>query len=180
MNLFKRALLFIMRKRNKTIILLLLLVVIATLAISCLSIGRASILATAKLRESIGGYFKIEPNYESGTIGRVDDALIEKVVSAGGIKASNGVNIRYLMTDDLALAPGRFAGGGDQKAQVARFISSTDSSLHEYFSLRSFTLTEGRHIAPSDNLTAVISSTLAADNGLAIGDVFDASYYFEV
>jgi ABC-type antimicrobial peptide transport system permease subunit len=80
------------------------------------------------------------------------------------------------MTDGLNLTPGRFTTQGDQKAHMARFLANTDSSLHEYFYLRSFTLTEGRHITPDDRFAAVVSNVLALTNSLSVGDTFSASY----
>ncbi len=176
MSLYKRAILFLTRKKNKTIVLLLILTIISTLVLTCLSVGRAADIAAADLRKSLGGYFKIESDYDSGQVGFADDNLVQDVIQNGGIKAYNGMTIQYMMTDGLQLTPGRFTSQGDPKASMARFLSNTDSSLHEYFYLRSFSLTEGRHINPDDQFTAVISSVLASDNNLTVGDSFTVSY----
>jgi putative ABC transport system permease protein len=176
MNLCKRAVLFLLRKKSRAVILLLILTVIGALVLTCLSIGRAADIAAASLRESLGGYFKITPDYDSGKVGYVNDALVQKVLQQGGIKAFNGMDIQYLMTEGLQLTPGRFTSQGDPKAHMARFLANTDSSLHEYFYLRSFSLSEGRPIGPDDRFAALISDTLARDNKLSVGSVFKASY----
>ena len=176
MSLYKRAFLFLIRKKSKTIVLLLILTIISTLVLTCLSIGRAANIAAADLRESLGGYFKIEPDYDGGAVSFPNDKLVRDVLRGDGIKAYNGMSIQYLMTNGLQLTPGRFTSQGDPKAHMARFLANTDSSLHEYFYLRSFKLTDGRDITPDDCFTAVISSVLAAHNNLSVGDTFTASY----
>ncbi len=176
MSLYKRAFLFLIRKKSKTVILLLILTIISTLVLTCLAIGRAADIAAANLRESLGGYFKVESDYSGGAVGYADDKLVRDVIRNGGINAYNGTTIQYLMTDGLQLTPGRFTFRGDTKAHMARFLANTDSSLHEYFYLRSFSLTEGRHIGPDDQFTAVISDVLASNNNLSVGDTFTASY----
>jgi ABC-type antimicrobial peptide transport system permease subunit len=168
--------LFLIRKKSRTVTMLLILTIIASLVLTCLAIGRAADIAAAGLRASLGGYFKIMPDYEGGSVGFTDDKLVRDVIRGGGIRAFNGMDIQYLMTDGLQLTPGRFASLGDPKARMARFLANTDSSLHEYFYLRSFRLAEGRQITPDDRFAAVISDVLAADNGLSVGDTFTASY----
>lgn len=170
MKTWKRALLFLLRKKSKSIILLVVLTVIATLVLTCLSIGSASSLAAQNLRETMGGYFKIETNLERETPQPVSDELIQTVMDSGGIKAYNGLTISYMLTDDLELEPGRFTLEGDYKAHLARVLANTDTSLNEYFVLRSLSLKEGRHIAPQDSNKALISDALAQRNGLSIGD----------
>ncbi|SHH82348.1 MacB-like core domain-containing protein [Sporobacter termitidis DSM 10068] len=179
MKLYKRAVLFLLRKRGKAIILLFILTVIASLVLTSLSIARASDLAAEKLRESLGGYFKIEPNRDGGQVGYINDALVQKVMQQGGIKVFNGMDIQYLMTNGLQLTPGRFTSQGDPKAHLARFLANTDSSFHEYFYLKSFSLSEGRQIGPDDHFAAVISDTLARDNQLSVGGTFAASFNTE-
>lgn len=172
MKVWKRASLYLMRKKGKSVILLAILTVIATLALLCMSIGNAADSAMKILRETMGGYFKIGTDYSQGYAGQVDEAMVQKVMDAGGMKAYNGMDITYLMTEDLELQPGRFTGEGDRKAKLARFLGNTDTSLNEYFVLRYYTLKEGRHIGPEDEGKAVISRALAERNQLSLGDTF--------
>lgn len=81
---------------------------------------------------------------------QVDQTLIDKVMQAGGIGSYNAMCTYYLPLPELTLTPGRFTMEGDSKAQQARFLGNTDSSLHESFVLDILTLEEGRHIKPSD------------------------------
>lgn len=176
MSVWRRVSLYLTRNKKKTIILLAILTVITTLVLTCISVGNAAASSIQELREQMGGYFKIETDFTEGKDGRIDDVLVQKVLDAGGIKAWNGMDIQYFMTENLMLEPGRFTGEGDVKANLARFLGNTDSSLNEYFILKYYSLAEGRHIAPDDNGKAVISDVLAERNHLSVGDTFSVRY----
>lgn len=62
MGLGKRALLYLTRKRGKTLILFLLLLVIATMALSGLAIKQAAQTAQLNVREALGGSFALKQN----------------------------------------------------------------------------------------------------------------------
>lgn len=174
MSNWERAMLYLIRKKNKSIILLAILTVIATLVLTCISIGNATETASRNLRESIGGYFKIVSNTDQGYTKPVDDNLVQAVMESEGVKSYNGLDTNYMLTEALSLTPGRFTMSNDPKAKLARFIGNTNSGLNEYFILHSFTLTEGRHITPDDIGKALISSELALHNDLTLGDTFTA------
>ncbi|MGI6069473.1 MAG: ABC transporter permease [Blautia sp.] len=178
-NPWERAKLYLLRKKNKSIILLAILTVIASLVLTCIAIDNAAETAAQKLRETIGGYFKIATDTERGYTQPVDDNLVQAVMDLEGIKSYNGLDIIYLLTDSLSLTPGHFTVDNDPKAKLARFIGNTDSSLNEYFVLRSFSLTEGRHIKPDDIGKGLISKELSQNNNLSIGDTFTAALYTE-
>lgn len=172
---WKRARLYLFRKKNKSIILLAILTVIASLVLVCISIGNATDTASRNLRETIGGYFKIVTNTEKGYSKPVDDALIQSVMESEKIKSYNGLDTIYMLTNTLSLTPGRFTAAGDSKAKLTRFIGNTDSSLNEYFVLRSFSLIEGRHLKQDDIGKCLISKEIALNNHLSIGDSFSVT-----
>ena len=176
MNIWKRAGLFITRKKSKTLILLLILTIISFLVMVCIMIGSAGRKAATELRETMGGYFKIQTNRDQGYSQSVTDELVRDVMGAGGIKAYNGVDMLNMLTPELQLEPGRFTREGDEKAKQARFIGNTNSELNEYFVLRSFSLLEGRHIKPDDSGKIMISEMLANRNHLAPGDQISVRY----
>jgi len=169
-GLFKRAVLFITRKKSKSIVLLAILFVLVALVLTGFSIGRATDNAAANLRKTLGGYFKLETNWESAEPGFVTDALVDEIMQNHAIRSYNKMNTFYCMTYDTTLIPGRFTSENDRKAQLSRFLSNTDSSLHEYFYTRTFSIADGKHIAPEDVNTALISRELADMNGLGVGD----------
>ena len=144
----KRALLYIRRKPGKTILLLLLFFVISLLILTGMVIYNAAEGAAARVRESIGGYFKITSRYTTDGVPQfVDGALVDAVLGREGIKGHNSMDTLYLATSSR-LKPARFTAENDSKASLARFLGNTDSSLHEYFILDILSLEEGRHIAP--------------------------------
>lgn len=172
MSIWKRASLYLTRRKGKSLILLAILTVIATLVLLCLAVGNAANTSVDNLRKTMGGYFKISSNTEKGYLNNVSDKLVSDVMAAGGIREFNGMDITYLLTDDLDLEPGRFTAQGDKKAKLARFLGNRDSSRNEYFVLRYFSLLEGRHIGPEDRGKALISKELAERNNLSVGDTF--------
>ena len=110
MSTFKRAYLFLIRKKGKTVVLLLILTIIATLALTCLSIGQASGIAADRLRESMGGYFKIEANVEEGHAQPPGYELVQNVVDAGGIKAYKWHGCPLFYRQRPAIEAGTFRG----------------------------------------------------------------------
>lgn len=170
MGVWKRASLYLTRKRGKSLILLAILTVIATLVLLCISVGNAADASMEQLRETMGGYFKITSNIERGHVNNVNDELVQRIMDAGGIKAYNGMNINYMFAEDIELEPGRFTAEGDEKAKLARFLGNTDSDLNEYFYLGYYSIKEGRHITPEDTGKVLISEALADRNGLSVGD----------
>ena len=175
MSVYRRAFLYVTRKKGKTGLLLLILTILMTLILMGTAINRTTAQASARLREELGGYFKIMPDYRKMSINqRVDQALVDRVMEINGIKAYNALDVHYLTVGELSLKPGRFTMEGDSKAQMARFLGNTSSELHEYFYLKLFSLAEGRHIEPGDRGKALLSKTIAEQNGLKVGDVFSA------
>ena len=59
MNLAKRACLYLVRKKGKTVTLLAFLLVMATLMLTCLSIQSATETANANIKKALMGYFTI-------------------------------------------------------------------------------------------------------------------------
>lgn len=143
--------------------ILMILVLMGTM------INQASERTVAQLRERIGGYFKVTSEYQFP----VTEAMIEGIMEIDGIKFCNAMDRGYLGVPELLLTKGRFAAEGDSKAKITQFISNTNSSQNEYFILRMFELTEGRHVKESDKGKALISQNLAQTNHLNIGDVFE-------
>ncbi len=59
MSIFKRAFLYVTRKRGKTVLLFAILLIMATFVLTGLSIWKASEAAQLDLRQSLGGKFDI-------------------------------------------------------------------------------------------------------------------------
>ncbi|MDO4274288.1 MAG: ABC transporter permease [Eubacteriales bacterium] len=173
MKAHHRAFLYITRKTGKSVLLLLTLFVMMVLLISGMSVRFASKSAAAQVRERIGGYFKISSDdSKANTENMVNQVLVNRISALNGIKESNVMDACYMDISGLGLKPGKFSGIGDDKAHLTRILGNKNTSLHEYFSLGIFELTEGRHVEASDVGKALISEELAQLNNLGLGDHF--------
>lgn len=179
MNCRKRSVLYLLRKRNRSVILWLILFIITTLMLTCITIGQGADGAMQRLFQAMGGYFKIETDDKPGLNKYVDDEFINHIMDSYEIREFNGMDTVYFMTRDMDLLPGRFTQEQDEKAKLARIMGNTDTGLNEYFIRQSLLLSEGRHITAEDSYKALISQELAEENGLSVGDTVSLSYYDE-
>lgn len=170
MNVWKRALLYIKREKNKTIILLVLFLVMSSLVLTGLFIRRISSAEVKRLREKIGADFKVEGS-SSHSVG---DDVINAVMSDEGVLDYNGMNVSYIAVENLMLEPGHFAGSGEIWEKVPQFISNSKSERNPYFYNHEFDLVAGRHINPDDKGKIIISESLATYNGFELGDTITA------
>lgn len=171
MKAHHRAVLYVTRKTGKSMLLLFTLSVISILLLFGLSIRFASQQAAESLRESIGGYFRVSTDYTKADVkNQVDQNLIDHIMASGEIKDFNAMDVCYMDALEFTLIPGKFSGEGDKKANMTKILGNMDTSLHEYFSLEIFELTEGRHVEETDTGKALISEELAEWNHLKLGD----------
>lgn len=196
MNVFKRAILYITRKRGKTLIMFLVLFILSTFAITGISIRGAISEAALSLRQSIGGSIKLELDenqsanwtYQQGVGGIMVDYIgtpitdndIQKIVGIKGIKDYNAVGDGDIFAKDFSFIIG-IMGFED-----SRLPSVTNSEYFNYFKRGAFRLTRGRHINADDDHAVLISTALAEMNGLKLGDritvqcCFDTGEYPDV
>ncbi len=179
MEFAKRGILYLKRKRSRTIILLLILTVIASLLLVSAAIWNSANIAMQNLRGTMGGYFKIETNTAQGYRDYVTDELVSRIMENDEIKAFDGTDILYAFAEDIQLEPGRFTLEGDEKAHLARVIGTTDSKYNEYFALKSLVLKDGRGINADDSNKALISENIAEANDLSVGDTITIRFYIE-
>ncbi len=77
MKAWRRAFLYVTRKTGKMVLLLVLFLTIMTLVLVDTAISQASEETAARLREEIGGYFKVATDYQKMDILQtVDQSLI--------------------------------------------------------------------------------------------------------
>lgn len=179
MNLLKRGRIYLLRKRGKTVTLLIILTIVTALMLVCGIIWNGTNRAMENLRNTMGGYFKVDANAEKGYFNYVTDDLTAEIMKNEELKAYNGTDIIYALAGDLELEPGRFTAAGDEKAKLARVIGTTASEYDEYFSLGSLKLSEGSALMPGENGRALISESLAGRNQLKAGDTISLAMYEE-
>lgn len=125
MNLFKRAMIYITRKKTRSILLFLILLVTATFLLIGLAIRGSADAAARQMRETLGSSFQLnqlidnnDPSLWTTVTGvdgypariykypiRFDDEMVSQVMSAGDIKDYNAMNSTDLYTN-LKLKPG--------------------------------------------------------------------------
>ncbi|MGL6200413.1 MAG: ABC transporter permease [Lachnospiraceae bacterium] len=192
MNTPKRSLLYVIRKRSRTLLLFVILLVVSTLVLSGLSIMDAAGDSSAELRESTGASFTVQGKMDETAKSQVgnntyeykqsylSDDMIQKIAAVDGIKDFNSETYSvlalknqsgdYLETivytnwyDDPTLKYGALVKG------------ITDSSYSSLFSLNNFQLVEGRHITKDDKYTILMSKELAEKLNYKVGDKINLS-----
>ena len=102
MNLCKRACLYSIRKKGKTLTLLAFLLVMATLMLTCLSIQSATETANANIKKALLGYFTInaktlENGIPEDTVSQIldvdEDEIRNKRISLGVEDTWEGVHV---------------------------------------------------------------------------------------
>lgn len=172
MNALQRARLYVFREKKKSIRLGLILLLLAVFLLLCIWIYQSNQAAAAELRQTISATFRIDDNDGSA----VDDALIRQVLDNGNIRAYNGENVQHLYSKSVIPVPGYFAGSGEEAEYMMRYYANHSSELEQSFQNGSLTLAEGRHILPEDTNCALISTDLAQQNGLRVGDTLQAGF----
>lgn len=187
MGFMKRAGLYCLRQRFKTIILFLILTIIATFILTGIAIRDASIGATADVQTAIGGKIILEIDME-GHMGdgqenewgtaytyngdlitqEIVDAIegVEGVVDYNSEEAAGyygaGVNFKYL--------PAAFDISYTPYGETSTYTITLSSEKCGAFQSGKYKLIDGRHITPNDKYACLISKELADYNQLSVGD----------
>lgn len=173
MKNWKRAALFIQRKKKKTIFLFLIMW-LCLFAILIMGIIRENVSDNIKkLREDLSGYFTIIPSYNSTDSAELfSDEFCMKIINENNnILTYNGIDVFYLFLPDVKLTQGRFSDLGEtEKAKMTAFISNTNTAYNEKFYLGELELVEGEHLTLNDKNGVLISDVLADTNNLHLGD----------
>ena len=199
MNTLKRAFLYTMRKKTKTLILFLVLVTISTFILTGLSIYKAADGSALSLRQSVSGSIRLELDennrknwqYQQVAGGMLVDYVgvpitdedIHKIMSIDGIKVYNGLGDGSVFAKDFSFISGFSFGAG---SDYSRLPSVTDSEYFNFFTRKAFQLVEGRHIKEGDDHVVLISTAIAEKNALKLGDTitvqccYDSGIYPDV
>ncbi len=199
MNTLKRAFLYTMRKKTKTLILFLVLVTISTFILTGLSIYKAADGSALSLRQSVSGSIRLELDennrknwqYQQVAGGMLVDYVgvpitdedIHKIMSIDGIKVYNGLGDGSVFAKDFSFISGFSFGAG---SDYSRLPSVTDSEYFNFFTRKAFQLVEGRHIKEGDDHVVLNSTAIAEKNTLKLGDTitvqccYDSGIYPDV
>ena len=183
MSIWKRAFLYVIRKKVKTILLFFALLAMSTFVLTGLSIYKAADDSALSLRRSVGGSIRLELDESNGAnwqyqqaaggmmveyVGTpITDKDIQKIMSLDGVKAYNGIGDGSVYAKDFDFISGFSFGAG---SDYSRLPSVTNSEYFNFFTRKMFQLIEGRHIKEDDDHAVLISSAVAEKNNLKIGD----------
>ncbi len=187
MSFIKRAGLYCLRQRFKTIVLFLTLTLISTFMLTGIAVRDASKNASANVQTAVGGKIMLELDTEGhmgggqqngwGTVyGYNGDLITKDIVKAiskvDGVVSYNtedsaayygaGVNFSYL--------PAAFGLSYTPYGESSAYTATLSSENCSDFESGKYNLVDGRHITPEDKHVCLISKELADYNKLSVGD----------
>lgn len=174
MKAYKRALLYIGRKKGRSVMLFGIVWVCVLSMLVAGTVRNQTDVVVGQLKEKLSGYFTIMPNRDvENAQESLTDEFCREVMKEENLSTYNGNDVYYMNVPKLVLTAGMFtAQGNENEAQVARFVSCTNSFYSEQFYMGELEVTEGEHIQPEDEGEALVSETLAKENHLKVGDTF--------
>lgn len=173
MNLWKRACLYLVRKKGKTVTLLAFLLVIATLMLTCFSIQSATETANANIKKALLGYFTINAKQlDTG----ITEEVLKQILSIDGLSGKYTLRsysyADYYDTDNKALeintADAAQVPEGYENA--GKIVANSNSEDDSYFIEAGFELTEGSAITSENKNVVLLHEKFAEQNGLSVGD----------
>lgn len=171
MNIYKRALLYVIRKKGKSLTLFLLLLLITVSVMMGISIRDGTAKAAENLRATIGASFTMSGNinnldFHDGEAGYTTEKIpislkaVEQMIDIEGIKTYNAEQHTSVTAEGIYYLSGMSNGN---------LSANTETACQTDFMNGILELAEGRHITEDDRGVALISDKLAAENNLQVG-----------
>lgn len=171
MNVYKRALLYVIRKKGKSLTLFLLLLLITVSVMVGISIRDGTAKAAENLRATIGASFTMSGNinnldFHDGEAGYTTEKIpislntVEQIRNIEGIKTYNAEQHTSVTAEGIYYLSGMSSGS---------LSANTETAYQTDFINGILELAEGRHITEDDRDAALISDKLAAENHLQVG-----------
>ncbi|MDO4273225.1 MAG: FtsX-like permease family protein [Eubacteriales bacterium] len=178
MDIFKRAVLFNIRKKEKSLTLFLLFALITLFTTVGFSVLNAAQSAAARLRETIGASFTLQgkpEEFDFSTDGKhystqlvpISQQMIDGITNNKEIKGYNARQSAPVYADGLYFTSGTSYG---------TISANTATEWNRNFTNGTLTLERGKHITGEGHGTALISRELAKENNLDVGDCISISY----
>ena len=96
MSLWKRAVLYIVRKRARNITLMVIMLTLTTISLLGMTIKQAVSTSAEQLRKNLGGYFRLERLADAARNTQITDKLINDIMTDKSITGHNEINAYYL------------------------------------------------------------------------------------
>lgn len=179
MNVFKRSVLYITRKKMKSIIMLFILFGIATAVLSGISIKKAANIARQDSNKDMANTFELQTNLGSNLSGTIPESLINKLSKVDGVKnydaAIQGAGLDLENVNYIKPEKNSVQYNDDYKYEKLFSVEAHKSSEYDTkFISKSLKLVDGRHIVPTDKGKVLIHKALAEANNLKVGDTIKA------
>ncbi len=199
MLIWKRAALYLIRKKGRTTFLFLYMVAMAVFLLTAFSLKNAAEKELSRLLETFGTGFVIKINTENpanvtvieenGTIDsryigtKITDEMIQKILELDGVTNYTLPREFNSVWTDLKLRPGAWAQFEPVEdtifteenlkllRQTILAYSCTDGELSKNFRTGALEISEGRNLKREDRFRVLVSEELAERNGLSMGDV---------
>ena len=175
MNVFKRSMLYITRKKIKSIIMLFILFGISTAVLSGISLKKAANVAKESVVKDIDNRFEMKADFTKNLDDSVPQSLVEKIAKVDGIKGYDGIieavalDFKELTKVDSEKDVVKYSD--DYKYEDLFYMEAhTSTEFDSKFVSKSFKLVEGRHIVETDKNKVLIHKALAEKNNLKVGD----------
>ena len=182
MDYKKRAGLYLLRKKGKAISIFLLIMVVSTFLIACFSLLAASEKLASDIRGALGAAFYLRASTgvvsdENGEMTvtenhiRITDNEIKRIQNCGNIAYYNPINYGYAKGELLTKGnPIAFIHGEKhtEDNNMGAVTALRYSALETDFVDEVLALATGRHITEADTNAVLISSEVAAVNGLSV------------
>ena len=171
--MFKRACLYVTRKKGKSLIMLFILFAIATAVLSIISVKKAALITKEEIKKEVNSSFSIVgmawgTEYTNGTNSLINE--IQKLEGVSKINRSSNSGGELVGLKSIE-SESKVTGEEDKKFGEAVSIQGSDySELDKKFTSGSFKLVEGRHLTEGDRNKVLIHKELADLNNLKIGD----------
>lgn len=170
-DMLRNSLLYIKRKKKKSIIVLFILTAILISLYTCLSINKFSNNVESIIYRAANSSFILKSKNSQELI---DTKEVECIKNLDRI---NEYNLEY---ETLAQLKGDDVFGGEQKVEISNLNSEyenllkifgvRDSSLSNDFTSEVFKIVEGRHIGKDDKNKIIVHEELAKQNQYELGD----------
>ena len=164
--MLNRTMLYLKRKKGKTLILLTLIVLISTFVTTSLALMDTTNQILRNARESIDARIEIRQLEQY----MINEESINEMLNISGLVNHNAINMGLSSSRDVAFRQGIHSSVTDNMGTITAVDSS---SLQSDFMNGSFSLVEGRHITREDENVLMISEALARENNIGIGDILN-------
>ena len=174
MGSFKRAVLYITRKKKKSILMFFILFCIATAVLSGISIKKATSIARLNSSKETANTFEIQNNLATNFTGTMPESLVNKVSKVNGIKnydaSVQGIGLVFKQLQNVEPKNNTVQYTDKQYKNLFPVEAHKFTEYDTKFMSKSFRLVEGRHLVEGDKNKVLVHKALAEKNNLKVGD----------